>query len=87
MFSLLRLQAIPYIGDQTAKKLIRVCGSAEAVFRTKKSHLLKMQGIGTRIVQDLYANRFKREAERELRYITDHNIVTSTSVQMFILNI
>ena len=74
LLSLLRLQAIPYIGDQTAKKLINVCGSAEEVFRTKKSQLLKLEGIGTRILKDLTANRYWKAAENEFRYILDKGI-------------
>lgn len=74
LFSLLRLQAIPYIGDQTAKKLIDLCGSAEEVFRTKKSQLLKLEGVGTRMLRDLYASKFGLLAEGEFRYIRDNNI-------------
>ncbi|MCX2718586.1 DNA-processing protein DprA [Poritiphilus sp. M415] len=74
LFSLLRLQAIPNIGDQTAKKLIEYCGSAEKVFRTKKVHLLKLQGLGSRILQELHTKQFGKAAERELRYIRDHGI-------------
>ncbi len=74
LLSLLRLQAIPYIGDQTAKKLIAVCGNAEEVFRTKKTHLLNLEGIGLRIVRDLQVSRYAEAAERELRFIRNNSI-------------
>ena len=37
----LALQAVPYIGDITAKKLINHCGSPKAVFETPLSHAFK----------------------------------------------
>jgi DNA processing protein len=42
----LALQHVPNLGDASAKKLIRFAGSAEAVFKEKKSALLKIDGIG-----------------------------------------
>jgi len=74
LLSLLRLQAIPHIGDQTAKKLIAGCGSAEEVFRTRKSQLLQLEGIGTRTLQGLYSSHHQHSAAKELRYIQDKNI-------------
>ena len=50
----LALQNAPRIGDITAKKLIRHCGSAEAVFKEKKSALLKIDGVGSYTLEKLY---------------------------------
>ncbi len=36
----LALQAVPNIGDITAKKLIQHCGSLEEVFKASKKHYL-----------------------------------------------
>ncbi|MCO6495104.1 MAG: DNA-processing protein DprA [Bacteroidetes bacterium] len=40
------LKNVPNIGDKSAKSLISYCGSAEAVFKTKKNTLLKIPDIG-----------------------------------------
>ena len=49
----LALQAVPNIGDITAKKLIRHCGSPEAVFKESKANLLKIEGIGTHTIKNI----------------------------------
>ncbi len=72
--ALLRLQAIPNIGDQTAKKLIAHCGSASAVFRDRKTHLLKLDGIGTRTIQGLFDEQYLKAASREFRFIEDNRL-------------
>lgn len=68
------LQHVPKIGDLTAKKLINHCGSAEAVFKEKKQTLLKIDGIGSITINELYDSRFLKEAEDELRYIKENKI-------------
>ena len=42
----LALQRVPNLGDASAKKLLQVVGSAEGVFKEKKTNLLKVDGIG-----------------------------------------
>lgn len=71
----LALQNVSKIGDITAKKLIQHCGSAEAVFEEKKSHLLKIDGIGQIMISDLFSNHHLVEAESELKFIRENNIV------------
>lgn len=71
---ILALQNVPKIGDITAKKLIAHCGSAEAVFKEKKHHLLKIDGIGSNMLQDVHNKQHLIDAEEELKYIKDHNI-------------
>ena len=53
LIALLRLQRIPHVGDVIAKRLIDRCGSAEAIFREKKGHLLKIDGVGTMMLNGL----------------------------------
>ncbi|MEO8774278.1 MAG: DNA-processing protein DprA [Gelidibacter sp.] len=73
---MLALQNVPKIGDITAKKLIAHCGSAEAVLKEKKQHLLKIDGIGSHILQDVYNKTHLLAAEAELKFIKD-NAITS----------
>ena len=70
----LALQHVPKIGDLTAKKLINHCGSAEAVFKEKKQTLLKIDGIGSITINELYDSRFLKEAEMELQFIKENQI-------------
>ena len=70
----LALQNVARIGDITAKKLINNCGSAEGVFKEKKSNLLKIDGIGTTTISDVFSTYHFEEAEKELKYIKDNDI-------------
>ena len=70
----LALQHVPKIGDLTAKKLIGHCGSAEAVLKEKKHRLLKIDGVGSTTISDLYNANHLKEAEHELQFIKDEQI-------------
>ncbi|MDG5491153.1 DNA-processing protein DprA [Psychroserpens sp. SPM9] len=70
----LALQHVPKIGDLTAKKLIRYCGSAEAVLKEKRHHLLKIDGIGATTIKGLFASAHMKAAEQELEFIKANNI-------------
>jgi len=71
---ILALQNVPKIGDITAKKLIAHCGSAEAVFKEKKQQLLKIDGIGGSMLEDIFNKSHVLAAENELKFIRDNNI-------------
>ena len=74
LINTLALQHVPKVGDITAKKLISHCGSAEAVFKEKKNNLLKIDGIGTNILYELFDTYHFEEAEKELHFIRENNI-------------
>jgi DNA processing protein len=71
----LALQNVSKIGDITAKKLIQHCGSAEAVLKEKKLNLLKIDGVGSVLISDLFSKHHLIEAEQELKFIHNNNIV------------
>jgi len=71
----LALQNVSKIGDITAKKLIQHCGSAEAVLKEKKNNLLKIDGIGSVLLSDLFGKHHLIEAEKELKFISNNDIV------------
>ncbi|PKQ45716.1 DNA-processing protein DprA [Confluentibacter flavum] len=73
----LALQHVPNIGDIIAKRLIQHCGSAEAVLKEKKHHLLKIDGIGSVILGDLFGSHHLKEAEKEIVFIKENNIKVS----------
>ena len=70
----LALQAVPNIGDITAKKLIRHCGSPEAVFKESKASLLKIEGIGTHSIKNIYQSTHLKTAEKELTFMEKNSI-------------
>src|SRR5690606_23571030 len=71
----LALQHVSKIGDITANKLIHHCGSPQAVFEEKKEHLLKIDGIGSLLISDLFNKNHLKQAEEELKF-TEQNKVT-----------
>ena len=75
LLHVLALQHVARIGDITAKKLIAHCGSAEAVFKEKKQNLLKIDGIGSIVISDLFSSTHLKAAENELKFIKEENII------------
>ncbi len=72
---LLALQKVEGIGDINAKKLIKHCGSAQAVFNEKPVNLLKIDGFGTHKIKGLkQKDTLLAKAEKELKFIHKNNI-------------
>ena len=74
LIQILALQKASKIGDIKAKKLIKYCGSVEELFKAKKRNLLKIEGIGTVLIKELFRGLDFKEAERELDFIRKHNL-------------
>ena len=70
----LALQRIPNLGDATAKKLLHKVGSAEGIFKEKKSNLLNINGVGAYKLKELFRNIQLDEAEEEIRFIEDNKL-------------
>ncbi|MEQ8474878.1 DNA-processing protein DprA [Fulvivirga sp.] len=62
----LALNFIPGIGHMLVKQLVSYCGSAEAVFKTPKSKLLKIPGIGAFTADSISKDIPMKRAEVEL---------------------
>ena len=73
----LALQHVPKVGDIIAKRLINHCGSAEAVLKEKKQNLLKIDGIGSVILNELQKTHHLKEAEKEMNFIKLNGIKTA----------
>lgn len=71
---LLALHRLSYIGDATAKKLIEIVGSAEAVFNEKSQNLQKINGLGTKRIHSIKKEVDLDRAENELKFIVDNKI-------------
>lgn len=68
------LTLMPGVGDTTAKKLIAYTGSAEAVFKQKKKHLLAIPDIGPKTADLITTEDVMARAEEELAFIEKNNI-------------
>ncbi|MBS4012580.1 MAG: DNA-processing protein DprA [Bacteroidetes bacterium] len=72
----LSLSLLPGVGGITAKKLVSYCGGVEAVFKEKKSALLKIPGIGRSLASSIVNHKVFEQAEKELEFIEKNNITT-----------
>tara|TARA_R110002072_G_scaffold22615_1_gene79448 strand:+ start:288232 stop:289338 length:1107 start_codon:yes stop_codon:yes gene_type:complete len=70
----LALQRVSNLGDRTAKKLLHLLGSAEAVFKEKKRNLLKIDGIGASKLKGLNSAALLDEANDEIEFIETNKI-------------
>ena len=69
------LTLIEGVGDVNAKALLAYCGSAREVFLQKKSHLLKIPGIGPATTSSILKSKtVLKRAEEELAFIEKYHI-------------
>lgn len=68
------LTCIPEVGDVTARNLLSYCGTAEEIFKSKKSHLEKIPGIGPKIACQVGSFGSFDRAEREIKFIDKYKI-------------
>ena len=73
LLAVLRLQATPNIGDIMAKKLISVTGSASQIFKETPNALLKIDGIGSFLINHLLNEKHLKRASLELEYLEKTN--------------
>lgn len=76
LFYALSLLQVEGIGDVMAKKLINQCGSAENIFKEKKTILQKIDGVGTFILKNLKDKSIFDKATAELKFIEQEKIQT-----------
>lgn len=71
------LTLIKGVGDVLAKNLVAYCGSAENVFKTGKTQLEKIPGIGTYVANAIHKHKLEAytRAEKEIYFIEKNNIV------------
>ena len=74
LFNTLALMRVEGVGDIVAKKLINHLGSAEAVFKAKRSAILAIEGVGEVLYNNLRNTAVFALAERELKFIRTHAV-------------
>jgi DNA processing protein len=65
---------IPGVGDVLAKNLISYCGGPKEVFSAKKSHLMRIPGIGEKIATEIVQFNQLKRAEKEITFMEKHHI-------------
>jgi DNA processing protein len=68
------LTLIPGVGDVLGKKLISICGGAEAVFRESRHHLRKMPRIGELLAHAVADKEILLRAEKEVAFVERYRI-------------
>ncbi len=65
---------VPGVGNLLTKQLVSYCGSAENIFKTTKSKLVKIPNIGEIIASQIIASDVIQRAEKELEKAKKENI-------------
>lgn len=74
LLNVLALMRVDLVGDIVAKRLINHLGSAEAVFKAKKSQITAIDGIGDIIYNNLKNTSVFKLAEAEVKFVRENNI-------------
>ena len=74
LLNVLALMRVDLVGDIVAKRLINHLGSAEAVFKAKKSQITAIEGIGDIIYNNLKNTSVFKLAEAEVKFVRENNI-------------
>lgn len=65
---------LPGVGSVNGKKLVAYCGGAEGIFKQKKDHLEKIEGIGPKLATIISEQSILVDAEKELEFIKKQHI-------------
>jgi DNA processing protein len=68
------LTLIPGVGDILGRKLVALCGSAEAVFREPRRHLKNLSRIGDLLAQAAGNSEILQRAEKEVQFMERYRI-------------
>ncbi len=68
------LTLIPGVGDIIGKKLVSYCGGVEAVFKEKKTNLLKIPSVGEAVVNSIVNHDLFERVDKEIAFIEKYNI-------------
>lgn len=67
---------LPGVGSINSKTLIAYCGGAEGVFKQKRGHLEKIDGIGPKLAHAISNQSVLSQAEEELKFVRKENLQT-----------
>lgn len=75
-FYQIALTQIKGVGDIIARNLLQAVGDEEAIFKSSRKSLLSIQGISTRLVDEILNPEVLKKAEQELLFVDKNNIST-----------
>lgn len=70
------LTKIPGVGDITARNLLQAVGDEEGIFRASRKSLSNIQGLSSKLIDEILSPEALRKAEQELKFIDKNNIST-----------
>lgn len=68
------LTHITGVGVALARNLMQIVGDEEQIFKESANNLRKIQGISTRLVQEIRSREVLRKAEEELNFVLKNNL-------------
>lgn len=68
------LSMLPNVGPVLARALYQHCGSAEQVFKEKKTLLSSIRGLGQKRIRKAFAEPVLHRAEQEMSFLLKHGI-------------
>ena len=68
LINMMALSLVENVGPINAKRLVAYCGSAEAVFKQKKSALELVPGVGEFIARSVLKSTPMSRVEQELKF-------------------
>jgi len=76
LFYQIALTQINGVGDIIARNLLDIVGDEEMIFKSGKKHLLSIEGISNKLVDEILNPAVLRKAEEELKFIEKNKINT-----------
>lgn len=70
----LALALVTGVGTTIARNLIRTTGSVSAIFEEKPGNLIRIPGIGKKIVENLFQTQILKRAEQELEFMKRNHV-------------
>lgn len=74
LIHMMALSLVENVGPVNAKRLVAYCGSAENVFKQKKSDLEKIPGVGEFIAKSVLKSATMSRVEQELKFIERNKV-------------
>ena len=68
------LSSVPYIGPVTSKRLLKVFGNPEAIYRAEKGDLCQIKGITQRQIDSIIKNKSLEPVHKIMKDCEKHNI-------------
>lgn len=70
------LTLIPGVGDITARNLLKAIGDEESIFKSDKKRLQNINGLPSKLINEILNPDILKKAEEELYFVEKNNITT-----------